>query len=53
MPAPDQNWPIADRARWLQAFAMNLSLIYGADKGDVQVTARPAHGVRDDHAQEA
>lgn len=30
MPTPDRGWPAAERARWLQTFAMNLDLIYGA-----------------------
>ena len=37
MPSPDKGWPVAERARWLQAFAMNLSLIYG-DQGEVKIT---------------
>ena len=37
MPSPDQGWPVADRARWLQTFAMNLSLIYGSENGEVEI----------------
>jgi hypothetical protein len=45
MPPPEKGWPAADRARWLQTFAMNLSVIYG-DQGevDVKATARGSTG---------
>lgn len=37
MPPPERGWPVAERARWLQALAMNLSLIYD-DQGEVTIT---------------
>jgi hypothetical protein len=40
MPDPDKGWPAAERARWLQTFAMNLSVIYG-DDDVVEVKAVP------------
>lgn len=37
MPAPEKGWPAADRARWLRTFAMNLSVIYGEEGGEVEI----------------
>ena len=42
---PDSNtkWPLSERARWLRALAVNLSMIYGADDtADITIEAPPS-----------
>lgn len=39
LPAPDSEWPMAERARWLRAFAASIELIYAPDSAaDVDAT---------------
>jgi hypothetical protein len=41
LPTPDRSWPVRERARWLEAMAVNLGIIYGpADAEQIDVTVR-------------
>lgn len=42
LPTPETAWPLAERARWLRALAVNLAMIYGRhDVGEISITAPP------------
>ena len=38
MPAPNTDWPLAERARWLRALSVNLAVLYGnSDEAELQI----------------
>lgn len=43
LPAPDTEWPLEERARWLRAFAASLELVYDPEStADINATLSEA-----------
>lgn len=42
LPSPERNWPARERAKWLQALAVNLGIIYGSDEPDMPDLNEPS-----------